>query len=83
MENTVAKEYPTRLSATLARAMIDQLLLHLTTHNELNKTFDQQHLHQFMPPLDPYLSDLAEFGADYVDEAMFPADVFSMQGTHH
>ena len=32
-----------------------------------------------MPPSDPYVSDLAEFGADYVDEAMLPVDRFSMQ----
>ena len=59
--------------------MIDQLLLHVSSHYEVDKTFDQQRLHQFMPPLDPYLSDLAEFGADSVDEAMLPVDRFSMQ----
>ena len=58
-KTAVAKEYHTRLSATLARAMIDQLLLHLTSHHEVDKTVDQQHLHQSMPPLDPYLSDQA------------------------
>ena len=32
-----------------------------------------------MPPLDPYLSDHAKFGADYVDGAMLPVDRFSMK----
>ena len=78
-KTAVAKEYPTRLSATLARAMIDQLLLHTTTHHHSKVLFDQQLLHQFMPPLDPYLTDLADFGAYVVDEAMLPVDRFSME----
>ena len=49
-KTAVAKEYPTRLSATL---MLGQLLLHDLAHHKLDKTFDHQHLHQFMPPLDP------------------------------
>ena len=59
--------------------MIDQLLRHTTIHDHSRVAFDQQHLHQYMPPLDPYLSDLAEFGADFVDEAMLPVDRFSME----
>ena len=59
--------------------MIDQLLLHVSSHNKVDKTFDQQRLRQFMPPLDPCFRDLAQLGADYVDEAMLPVDRFSMQ----
>ena len=58
--------------------MIDQFLLHTTAHHRSKVPFDQQLLHQFMPPLDPYLSDLADFGADFVDEAMLPVDRFSL-----
>ena len=74
----VAKEYPTRLSASLARSMISQLLLHTAAHHHNKVQFDQQLLHQFMPPLDPYLSDIADLGADFVDEAMLPVDRFCM-----
>ena len=59
--------------------MVDQLLLHVLSHHKVDKTFDQQHLQQIMPPLDLYLSDLAEIWADDVDEAMFPVDRFSMK----
>ena len=58
--------------------MIDQLLLHTTAHHHNKVPFDQQLLHQFMPPLDPYLSDLADLGADFVDEAMLLVDRFSL-----
>ena len=77
-KTAVAKEYPTRLSASLARSMIDQLLLHTTAHHRSKVPFDQQLLHQLMPPLDPYLSDHADFGPDFVDEAMIPVDRFSL-----
>ena len=52
-KTAVAKEYPTRLSASLARAMIDQLLLHTTAYHYTKAQFDPQLLHQFMPPHDP------------------------------
>ena len=58
--------------------MIDQLLLHTSAHHSTKAQFDSQSLHPFMPPLDPYLSDLADFGADFVDEAMLPVDRFCM-----
>ena len=59
--------------------MIDQLLLHTTTHHQIGDAVDQQQLYQYMPPLYPYLSELVEFGADFVDEAMLPVDRFSME----
>ena len=70
-----AKEYPHRLSAALALAMIDEALHHPVKFQEHNIDEVLAKFETYMPPLDPYLDTLADYGADYV-ESILPIHSF-------
>ena len=76
---SAAKEYPPLLSATLARSMVDDVCRHPVQHKNFPHAAFFHFLEKCQPVLDPYVEDRDDFGADFVDEAMLPADRFCME----
>ena len=58
------------MSATLAQAMVDAVHRTPIAARETDLDAILQLLEPYSPPLDPYATDLAQFGADFVDNIL-------------
>ena len=73
-----AKEYPPRLSAAIAGAMLDSAIGPAIQWEEGEYEARLEELSQFQPLLDRFATSDQQFGADYVD-SLVPVDRFSLK----